>query len=132
MFFSAKSGVAEVDDRGIEQLSAGVELWQPLRGSNRGFFRFGVTHQHELPGDAIESDPAGTLLGFGDGIRHRGGLGGAFGIQVPFRSHRAGDFFVGLEATLDRVVGSAGPDWYWGGGASVGFSYELGKSKKRK
>ncbi len=131
LYLSAKSGAAEVDERGLQRFAVGAELWHPI-GALRSYGRLGLVHQHELPRDAIEGDPAGTLLGYGDGIRHRGGLGVAVGAQLPFRTHKAGDFFVAAEIYGDGVVGSVGPDYYWGLGMALGFTYDFGAKKRAK
>jgi hypothetical protein len=123
LYAHGKAGAAAVDERGIQQLSLGAELWTAW-GPARPYLRFGAGHQHELPGDALDADPKGTLFGYGDGIRHRGGLGAAVGAQLPVRAHARGDYFVGVELFADRLTGAPGPSVYWGAGLALGFRYE--------
>jgi hypothetical protein len=127
-FFMTKSGYAEVDERFLQQLAAGGEYWGQWKTA-RPYLRLGVTHQHESPRAAVEND-IGALLGYGSGIRHRGGAGGAVGVQYPVRRHRAGDFFVAAEANADWMTGAAGPTWYWGAGASIGFTYDFTAARR--
>lgn len=53
----------------------------------------------------------------------------AAGIQYPFRQREWGHLFASAQAYADRMVGSSGPTWYWGGGLAVGFSYDFGSGK---
>lgn len=125
LYFLGKTGYAEIDERTLQHLAVGGHVWFRWR-SMRPYLRAGLVHQHEIPGAAVEHDPVGSLTGFGSGIRHRGGAGGALGLQIPFRDRTRGDFFVALELSADALLGAPGPGLYWGGGAAVGFTHDFG------
>jgi hypothetical protein len=125
LYVLGKTGYGEVDERTLQHFGAGATVWGQWR-STRPYLRAGLVHQHEIPGDAVEHDPIGSLTGFGSGIRHRGGAGGAIGLQLPLRDRARGDFFIAVEINADYLIGAPGPGGYWGGGAAVGFSHDLG------
>jgi len=127
VFALGKSGYAEVDERILQYIGVGGAVWTEWKGT-RPFFRLAITHQHESPRDAVDND-IGTLLGYGSGIRHRGGVGAAGGLQYAFREREWGHLFASAEAYGDAMIGSSGPTWYWGGGLAVGFTYDFGSKK---
>jgi hypothetical protein len=128
VYAMSKGGYADVDERLLQHIGVGGAVWASWRGT-RPYLRLGFTHQHENPRAAVDADPAGTLLGYGSGIRHRGGAGGGVGMQIPLRDTKWGDFYMEVETYADAMLGEQGPAWYWGAGAAVGFRYELGRKK---
>lgn len=122
-YFLTELGIASVDERVLEHLELGAAYRYPI-GSNYGFIRAGLTHRHEVPGEAIDNSYT-TLLGFGDGIRHRAGAAAGAGFLFPFARYAGGEIFVSLEANVDTLAGAAGPTDYWGAGFALGYAYDL-------
>ena len=115
IYFLGKLGYGAVDDRVLTGLQLGAQVWGRL-GILRPYLRLGLLHIHEEPWTAVTNEPAGALLGVGDGIRHRTGLELGGGLDIPFMKRQKWELLISLEGTADWVTYSSGPSWYWGGG----------------
>ena len=94
---------ATVDERlntGLTLGVAGFIPWQRVRPFLRAFF----IHQHEEGLVAVEEEPLGVLVGIGAGIRHRAGLGGTLGLEIPFKKSDHVEYlaFAGGTVTASR------------------------------
>lgn len=119
-----RAGYANVDQRVVELLQIGVQVWARI-GPTRPYARVGLVHQHEEPWSAVKADAFGALLGVGDGIRHRGGVEGALGVDLPFKEYKGFQFHATIEALLTGFPDVRGPGIYAGGVAGIGFNYAL-------
>jgi hypothetical protein len=124
VYAEGKLGVGAVDERVVQTIDVGARLARPV-GRLSPYLRAGIVHQHESPGDAVDRDPAATLGGWGNAIRHRAGASAAVGADVRLGRHRRGEFFASLELGTSLLVNEDGPAWYWGGGASFGMTFDL-------
>ncbi len=124
IYFLGRVGYGAIDERLLVSISAGAQIWGRIR-SVRPFFRVGLLHNHEEPWPAVQSQPAGAILGVGDGIRHRTGLEAGAGLDIPLYRRKRFELYGSLEATAAWLTYSVGPAWYWGGGLAIGFNYNL-------
>ena len=122
--FVGRLGYAAVDDRMLTLLSIGVQGWARIGGA-RPWMRLALAHQHEESLAAVQDEPLGALAGVGAGIRHRAGIEGALGLDVPIRTWDRVALLVGGEVWADWFPDPRGPEWYLGGGLSFGVSYQL-------
>lgn len=118
-------GYAAVDTRMLTLLSLGVQGWTPMLGPVRLFGRVGFIHQHEESWSVVAGDVGRALLGLGDGIRHRGGVGTGLGVEVPFFEKRDFTWFAKVDGTANIFPDPLGPRVYGGGGVGLGFDYAL-------
>ena len=118
-------GYAQVDRRVLQHLEVGAEFRMSLPWTHP-FVRLGAVHQHEITSEYLSHDKT-SLLGVGDGIRHRGGLALGVGTKIFLGRHERGDFYATLEATGDILAGAVGPKLSFGFGAALGFSYDFDK-----
>jgi hypothetical protein len=123
-YLMLRAGYANTDQRVLELIQLGVQVWAKL-GSTRPYARFGLVHQHEEPWAAVKADAFGALVGVGDGIRHRGGLEGGLGLDIPFKEHKGFQFHGTVEAILTGFPDVRGPALYGGALAGIGFNYAL-------
>jgi hypothetical protein len=123
-YFLARVGYAAVDQRMLTFLSIGGQIWGRI-GKVRPFARFGLVHQHEETMSSVADEPFGAIFGVGDGIRHRAGLDGGLGVDVPFIKQKAWEFHVRMELLLTGFPDPRGPAIYGGGTAGLGFNYAL-------
>lgn len=122
--FVGKEQYATVDDRVLSYFSVNAVARHGL-GRFRITGQLGVVHQHEEPRAALMEQPFQSLLGVGDGIRHRAGGRAGISLALPFHAHDHGDWYVALD--LDGTVfgdDDRGPRWMTGAGLSVGFTYD--------
>jgi hypothetical protein len=124
IYFLGRMGYAAIDERMLLSISAGAQVWGRL-GRTRPFVRVGLLHNHEEPLVAVQNQPAGALLGVGDGIRHRTGVEGGVGIDIPLYRRKKFELYGTIEATAAWLTYSVGPAWYWGGGLAIGFNYSI-------
>lgn len=117
-------GYGNTNQRVLEMIQLGVQVWARL-GIVRPYARFGVLHQHEEPWASVEADGIGSLLGVGDGIRHRQGIEGALGIDIPFVRRRSWQFHATVEGLFTWIPTDNGPPIYAGGTLGLGFDYGL-------
>ena len=66
-----------------------------------------------------------SAVSIGDGIRHRGGLEGAVGLELPLAADGDLEVFASIEGSTRWFYDPRGPHWYWGGGLALGMSYAL-------
>jgi hypothetical protein len=123
-YFLARIGYGAVDQRMLTFLSIGVQGWARI-GKVRPFARFGLVHQHEETMSSVAAEPFGAVFGVGDGIRHRAGLDGGLGVDIPFQKEKAWEFHVRVEALLTGFPDPRGPSIYAGGTLGLGFNYSL-------
>ena len=123
-YFLGRFGYGAVDQRLLTCLSVGVQVTGRL-GRVRPYLRAGFLHQHEEPSVAFQQNPWGAIFGVGDGIRHRAGVEGAAGIEIPVYRKAKWELYASVEATTQWFANTSGPSWYVGGGAAFGFHYGL-------
>lgn len=123
-YFLLRVGYASVDQRMLTLLSLGGQIWGRI-GPVRPYLRFGLVHQHEETMASVANAPFGTLFGVGDGIRHRAGLDGALGVDIPFARKKSWQFHAMIEGILSGFPDDRGPGIYGGGTAGLGVNYSL-------
>jgi hypothetical protein len=123
-YFLARIGYAAVDQRMLTFLSLGAQVWARI-GQVRPFARIGLVHQHEETMSSVADEPFGAVFGVGDGIRHRAGVDGGLGVDIPFAKQKSWEFHARIEALLTGFPDVRGPTFYGGGNLSVGFNYSL-------
>jgi hypothetical protein len=74
---------------------------------------------------SVKADGLGALLGVGDGIRHRAGLEGALGVDIPFKQLRSWQFHATIEGIFTGIPDDKGPGIYAGGVVGLGFNFGL-------
>lgn len=117
-------GYANVDQRVLTLFSLGVQFWWKL-GITRPFARLSVLHQHEESLSVIAGDFFRAVLGLGEGIRHRGGVGLGLGADIPVFKRKKLELFVTVEAFLKWFPGDMGPAIYGGGNIAFGINYTV-------
>jgi hypothetical protein len=123
-YFIGRLGYANTNHRVLEMLQLGGQIWARI-GITRPYFRFGLIHQHEEPWSSVQADSWSALLGVGDGIRHRAGLEGALGIDIPFKQYKSWQFHATIEGFATVFPDDEGPLVYGGGTLGLGFNYAL-------
>lgn len=126
--FLGRTSYASVDERLLYYFSLGVELRHPL-GVTRPYLRAGLVHQHEEPIVALEHQPVQSLLGVGDGIRHRAGGDLALGLELPFYRLRAGDLYGAAQVLATWLPDPRGPGWYLAAGLSIGMRWDFSRAR---
>lgn len=123
--FAGWEELAHVDDRLNTGLTFGVTGALPLekiRPTLRAYF----IHQHEEGLVSVADHPFGTVAGIGAGIRHRAGVGGKLGLEIPFSKRGKTEWVatVGLDTTWfpDSTLG---PSLYFGVTGGIGIRYSL-------
>jgi hypothetical protein len=117
-------GYGAVDERMLTTVEIGGQLWLHA-GPTRPYLRLGLVHAHEETMASVKQEPAGTLFGIGDGIRHRGGGEAALGLDYAFSKKKSFDWLVGGEVIADLFPDQKGPKLYVGGAATIGINYAL-------
>ena len=130
--YVGKLGYASVDERLLTYLSLGPEVRPQLFDRLRPYARFTLVHQHEENVDAAQEQPFQAMLGVGDGIRHRAGVAGGLGLEIPFTQHRKGDWYVSIDLSATYFPDDRGPHRYLTGGASVGFNWDFDRTAPAK
>lgn len=123
--YIGKLGYATVDERMLTYLSFGPEVRPALVDAVRPYVRGTVVHQHEENVDAAQEQPFQALVGVGDGIRHRAGVAGALGVELPFAEHNVGDFYASIDLSATYFPDDRGPHRYLTAGASLGFKWDF-------
>lgn len=113
---------ADVDQRVITMFSIGVQAWARL-GITRPFIRVSLVHQHEESLSVIAGDIGSALLGLGEGIRHRGGVGFGLGMDIPVYTKNKLELFLTVEGFVKWFPGDMGPAVYAGGNLAFGMNY---------
>ncbi|MEJ7728828.1 MAG: hypothetical protein WKG00_06400 [Polyangiaceae bacterium] len=116
---------ATVDERTNTGLTVGVAgfiPWQRVRPFLRAFF----IHQHEEGLVAVEEEPLGVLVGIGAGIRHRAGLGGTLGLEIPFKKSDHVEYLAFAGGTVTGFPDDTlGPAVYFSLAGGVGLNYSI-------
>ncbi len=113
---------ADVDQRVITQFAIGIQAWARI-GITRPFVRVSLVHQHEESLSVIAGDFGRAILGLGEGIRHRGGVGFGLGTDIPVYRRKKLELFLTVEAIVKWFPGDMGPAVYAGGALSFGLNY---------
>lgn len=127
--FVGKEQYATVDDRFLSYFSVNA-IARHTVGPVRVGGALGIVHQHEESRAAIMAQPVQSLLGVGDGIRHRMAARTGVSLGLPLAVHGHGDYYVALDldgtlfADTDR-----GPRWMSSLGLSLGFTYDFARTK---
>jgi hypothetical protein len=106
---------------------AGAELLHRPRGRLRPFLRLGLVHQHEEPIAAYRHQFFQSVLGVGDGIRHRAGFDVATGVEVPFVALHRGFLYGAADVLATWFPDPRGPGWYLTAGASIGIRWDFSR-----
>lgn len=120
---SFRLGYADVDQRVLTLISLGVQAWLPLRYA-QPFLRVSLLHQHEESLSVIAGNFGSAILGIGEGIRHRGGVGFGLGVDIPVFRHKRWELFLTVEGLVKWFPGDMGPAVYAGGNLGFGFHYK--------
>jgi len=124
-YFLARAGYATVNQRVLELIQIGAQIWGRL-GITRPYLRLGLVHQHEESWAAYKADYIGSFLGVADGIRHRGGGEFALGMDVPVLQKNAWQLHLTFEGLATVFPpDQKGPRAYGGGTFGLGFNYGL-------
>ena len=124
-YFLARAGYANTDQRVLELIQIGAQLWIPLHAV-QPYLRLGMLHQHEESWAGIQGDVPGALVGIGDGIRHRFGGEFALGLDIPFKRHKHWQFYASVEGLATVFPpDQKGPRVYGGRTLGIGFNYGL-------
>lgn len=112
-------GYARVDQRLLTRLSIGVDVGVTFATRVRPHLFAAFVHQHEESLAAAAEQPAGTVLGIGNGIRHRAGA--HFGAGVDWRVRDGESLQLWLGPTVDAMylTYSSGPSWYITAGVAL-------------
>lgn len=125
LHLQGRAGYGVVDDRVLTLISLGAQVWGDIAGV-RPYGRVGFLHQHEESRSVIAGDYGSALLGIGEGIRHRAGVEGGLGVDIPFAATDTGFlFFANVDGSAKVFPDQLGPKVYAGGGLGLGFSYTL-------
>ena len=124
--YLGKIGYASIDERVLSYFAVGAEVRPSLAGGRvRPYLRASLVHQHEEPLVAIEHQPFQSLIGVGDGIRHRGGGALALGVELPLRPHERGRWYASIDLTSTYFPDDRGPEHYVTLGAGLGVTWDL-------
>lgn len=123
--YIGKLGYGSVDERMLTYLSFGPEVRPAFSDVVRPYVRGTAVHQHEENVDAAQEQPYQALVGVGDGIRHRAGVAGAAGVEIPFAPHLVGDFYASLDLSATYFPDDRGPHRYLTAGASLGVNWDF-------
>jgi len=127
--FVGKEQYAPVDERIMSYLSVNAIARHRLGPVSIGG-AVGIVHQHEESRTAVMEQPLASLLGVGDGIRHRAGSRAGLSVALPLRAHAHGAWFVALELDATAFTEhTRGPQWMTSAGLSVGFSYDFTRAR---
>lgn len=120
--FVGRQHYATVDERLLAYFAIGPVVRRAV-GPVRVAASVGVVHQHEEPMEAIRHQPVRSLLGVGDGIRHRAGARAGVDVAIPFRRHRRGDFYAAIGVDATWFADDHGPAWQASAGVGLGFTW---------
>jgi hypothetical protein len=117
-------GYAPVNNRELVQIAFGAQFWLRI-WHVRPYARLGVMHQHEESTAAWKTDFGESLLGIGNGIRHRAGAEAALGLDVPFYRGEKVEVVGSGEFSTPWLPDDRGPHFYFMGGLGLGIHYSL-------
>lgn len=123
---AAREGVFSDDARIVGALFFGARATLPAGFHVRG----GFAHNHEVPWAVLQDEPAGSLLGSADGIRHRSGLELGLGYSYWFDDAWLGDrLSVYVDGASSALFDRKGPLVY--GWVEGGVSIAVGARRDR-
>lgn len=95
-------------------------------GGVRPLLRLYFVHQHEEGLVSVKRGPFTTVIGIGDGIRHRAGGGLDAGVEIPLLSRPKWQLFIAPTLVTTFIPDtSLGPAAYVGARVGVGFNFPL-------
>ena len=124
LYVQSGLGYAPVNQRELVQIALGGQLWLRL-WKVKPFVRAAIIHQHEESTAAWKSDFGESLLGIGNGIRHRAGAEAALGVDIPFYRSEKVEIDGNVEASAPWYPDNRGPHFYLLGGLGLGIHYAL-------
>ena len=124
LYVQSGLGYAPVNNRELVQIALGGQLWLRL-WKVKPFVRAAIIHQHEESTAAWKSDFGESLLGIGNGIRHRAGAEAALGLDIPFYRSEKVEIDGNVEASAPWYPDNRGPHFYLLGGFGLGVHYAL-------
>ncbi len=124
-FVGGALGYARVDQRLLTRLTFGVDLGLPFWARFRPHVYAAFVHQHEESLASVAQEPAGALLGIGNGIRHRAGMHAGLGLDVVLRRSAAYDITLGPDVSFMYLGYSSGPTWYFIAGVTAAGHFRL-------
>jgi hypothetical protein len=127
--FLARFELVPVDDRMVHYFSLGAEARHRL-GPLRGYLRLGLVHVHEESRSAFEDHPFQSILGIGDGLRHRAGGNAGLGLELPVLRRGASDLYVVLDLGGTAFADDRGPAWYASATIGLGYRWARGKAAR--
>ncbi len=117
-------GYAPVNNRELVEVGFGAQLWLHL-WKVKPFARLAVLHQHEESTASWKNDFGESLLGIGNGIRHRAGAEAALGMDFPFYRTEKVEIDGSIEASTPWYPDDRGPHFYLLGSLGLGVHYAL-------
>jgi len=130
--FVGRVELAQVDDRMVEYFSAGAEAMLHL-GPVRGYARATLVHCHEVSRSAFADEPVQSILGVGDGLRHRAGGALGLGVELPVKRYATGsDLYLALDVGGTAFADDRGPRWYVSGTLGLGLHWARGAAATRR
>lgn len=124
LYVQSGLGYAPINNRELVQIGFGAQLWMHL-WKVKPFARLAVVHQHEESTASWKNDFGESLLGIGNGIRHRAGAEAALGMDVPFYRTEKVEIDGSIEASTPWYPDERGPHFYLLGGLGLGVHYAL-------
>jgi hypothetical protein len=124
LYVQSGLGYAPVNNRELVQIAFGAQFWLRI-WHVRPYARLGVMHQHEESTAAWKTDFGESLLGIGNGIRHRAGAEAALGLDVPFYRGEKVEVVGSGEFSTPWLPDDRGPHFYFMGGLGLGIHYSL-------
>lgn len=116
---------ATVDERMNTGLTLGLSGFIPLERV-RPFTRLFFIHQHEEGLVAVAEQPLGMVVGIGPGIRHRAGLGGTLGVEIPFSKSPTVEYLAFAGGTVTGFPDDTlGPAVYFSVAGGIGLNYQI-------
>ena len=124
LYVQSGLGYAPVNQRELVQIAFGGQLWLRV-WKLKPFVRLAVIHQHEESTASWKNDFGESLLGIGNGIRHRAGAEAALGMDFPFYRSQKVEIDGSIEASSPWYPDDRGPHFYVFGGLGLGVHYAL-------
>ena len=123
--FVGRFELVPVDDRMVHYFSLGAEAKGTV-GPVRLYGRAGIVHVHEETRSAFGDHPFTSILGVGDGLRHRAGGNLGIGVELPLRWWGTSDLYGVLDISTTGFADDRGPAWYVAGTLGVGYRWDRG------
>ena len=126
--FVGRLELVPVDDRMVHYFSIGAEARRRL-GPVRGYMRLGLVHVHEESRSAFRDHVLQSIVGIGDGLRHRAGGNAGLGVELPLRRFGASDLYGVLDVSATAFADDRGPSWYVSATLGVGYRWDRGGAR---